>query len=227
MIAIISALDIELELLEKAIQGKKAQNILGKTFFSGTINSVPVVVVKSGVGKVHSACVTTLLINNFNPSLIIFSGIAGGISNNLKPLDVVIASAVCQHDYDLSPLGDEVGKVDGFSTPFIETCKKSNQIILDLNKNAIYGIIATGDQFIASNERASTISKTFGAIAVEMEGGAVGQIASGANVPFLVLRVISDSGKDSAPELFAVFCKKAAKISSMLVISALQELIKI
>jgi adenosylhomocysteine nucleosidase len=223
MIGIITALDIELSLFEKNLFDKKECVLYGLKFLSGTISSTPVTLVKSGIGKVNAAFAATLLIEKFAPSFVIMTGVAGGIKD-LNVLDTVVASAVVQHDCDQTVTGEfPKGFINELNVVEIKCHQKVNEIILS-NSCAKLGIIATGDQFIACNETAMRIHSEFNAIAVEMEGGAVGQVATLANVPFTVIRVISDGGDNEAAETFEVFAKKAAEQNSELVIKILPKI---
>jgi len=225
-IGIITALDIELDLFEKNLELKEEVNICGLRFLKGKINNVPVAAVKSGVGKVNAAFAATLLIKEFNPSLVIMTGVAGGIKD-LKVLDTVIASYVVQHDCDSTAAGHPRGFLDCVFAVEIYCSKEANQIILENCQNVKLGVIATGDQFIASDEAARQIHKEFGAIAVEMEGGAVGQVAYLTNTPFVMIRVISDDGHKNAFETFENYAKKAADSNSSLVIKVLPKIYEV
>lgn len=203
-IAIVGAMDAEIENLLPHINDKKTVVIGQHTYYQGQIGDHEVVVTRSGVGKVNAAVTTTVLIREFKADKLIFTGIAGAAAAELEPTDVVVSTALVQHDVDLTVFGNAPGLMDGFTDRLFYADKELQAIamqaatqVVGANK-AHAGIIATGDQFIADKQQVARISKEFDAMAVEMEGGAVAQVAFMYKIPLVVIRTISDKADGSA-----------------------------
>ena len=178
----------------------------------------------SGWGKVSAARATTRLIsNNFSDikiNLIIFTGVAGAVDLNLKQWDIVISEAVMQHDFDASPLFNKfvipsINKekiyakkylLDNFYTILNENIHQENyKIFGSIHK----GLIATGDMFISEKEKLKQLSLEIPKLlAVEMEGASFAQVAYQEQIDWIIIRVISDSADDSAPDDFNSFLSK-------------------
>ena len=227
MIGIIGAMDVEVDGIKKNIEDLKTEEVSGIKFCTGKLFGKYVVVAKCGEGKVNSAMTTQTMIIKYNPDFIINSGVAGGLHPDMKVMDIAIAEDVCEHDFDISPLGYAPGFVpqvedvktncDKSLNDKIENCAKKV-----CNSSIFKGTIASGDQFIASDEQRGRIKTLFGAIAAEMEGASIGHVCKLNNKRFTVLRVISDNADGSADMSFDVFAKKAADIS----INIMMEFIK-
>ena len=218
MIGIIGAMDVEVEGIKKNIENIKTEEISGMKFCSGKLFGKDIVIAKSGEGKVNSAMATQTMILKYNPDFIINSGVAGGLHPNMRVMDIAIAKDVCEHDFDISPLGYEPGFVPQVEAVKTECEEKLNTLIEASAKkacdnNIFKGTIASGDQFIASEAQRNRIKNIFGAIAAEMEGASIGHVCKLNNIPFTVLRVISDNADGSADMSFEEFAKKASDIS--------------
>jgi len=215
MIGIIGAMDIEVESIKNLLSDTKTENISGVNFVIGKFDDKDVVVAKCGVGKVFSALCTEAMILKYNPSVIINVGVAGCLTPELKIGDIVIACDVVQHDMDTSPLGDPVGMLSDINIIHIRTDERITGILEDSVKNAGFeyrtGTIASGDQFVASSDKKDFIKRNFGAISCEMEGGSIGHVCYVNQVPFAVLRAMSDGADDGATMDFPTFCKMAAE----------------
>ncbi len=229
MIGIIGAMDVEVDGIKNNIEDCKTEEISEIKFCYGKIFGKDIVIAKSGEGKVNSAMATQTMIMRFKPNFIINSGVAGGLHPEMKVMDIAIADSVCQHDFDISPLGHKPGfvpqveqvemKTDGNLNIILEKCAKK---VCD---NAIYkGIIASGDQFIASDAQRNKIKNIFGAIAAEMEGASIGHVCTLNNTRFTVLRVISDNADGGADMSFDVFAKKASDISINIMLEFIKEI---
>lgn len=226
-IGIIGAMSVEVAKLKDMMENVKVERISKIDFYCGELCGNEVIVAVSGVGKVNSAICTQTMILKYSPSVIMNTGVAGGISKEIKIGDLVIATAVVQHDMDSSPLGDPVGFISGINmidipsaNYLVELLKKASETIE--NTNVFTGIIATGDQFINSNDEIMRISKQFGAIATEMEGGSIGHVCYVNGVDFCVVRSISDGGDDSSNMDFLEFLDIAVKKSIELTINFLR-----
>ncbi|MBO5137739.1 MAG: 5'-methylthioadenosine/adenosylhomocysteine nucleosidase [Spirochaetaceae bacterium] len=219
MIGIIVAMEAEMETFSAKIQRCMEFVIKGRKFQQGILFGKEVVLVVCGIGKVNAAITTQLLISNFAVEKIIHTGVAGGLASELLPGDVVVATALVQHDFDTSAFGDPKGLVAGFdsvdmlpdtqlSAELYNACQK---VISSDNEKwkVLQGRIATGDQFIASKEKSLSIRDNFNAAACEMEGAAVAQAALINQLPFAVLRAISDNASTGAKSDYQEFRAKA------------------
>ena len=193
-IGIICAMKSEMDILLNAIGEGRKVKMLGCTFYEGNINNHEVVLSLCGVGKVNSAIAATLLISEFQCSLIINSGIAGGVSP-LKKRDSVIASSLLYYDVDVTPFGYEKGQVPGLPKEFMVNPDllifvKSifNRLELPYKCTKIY----SGDQFVVSFDQLNGIKAGDG-FAIEMEGASIAQVCIRAGIDFIVLRYISSS----------------------------------
>lgn len=186
-IGIIVAMEKELALLLPLLKNDKQVSANDILFHVGEIEDKKVVVTKCGIGKVNAAVVTLSLIENFHVGLIINSGVAGGTGNGAGILDVVIADRVAYHDVWCGP-----GTVDGQAAGcplFFETCvptEKQNDIK--------YGLIASGDIFVSRKEDIERIKRLYPEVmAVDMESAAIAHVCFLKHVPFMVIRVVSDT----------------------------------
>lgn len=222
MLAFLTAMQSEADALRTHLTEEHISLSGGVTFYEGKVGDTPVVIAKSGVGKINAAHTATLLIMLYQPKGIIDSGVAGGL-NVSKPMDVVVASALCQHDFDTTPCGDPKGFIDGLNRVFLETDENLTKRLLKCLPTARIGIVASGDQFICDSEIANRIHAEFGAIACEMEGVAIAQVAAMHGVPFAAYRVISDGGNDGAEVVFSRVALKAATLSGEIMNNLLQK----
>ncbi len=217
MTGIICAMTIEAEGIISEMENTEITVISGIEFTKGTLYGRDVVVAVCGVGKVFAAACAQTMILKYAPDEVINVGVAGSLVQDLKVFDVAVASHLCQHDMDTSAIGDPVGLISGINMIHFPASERINKALVDcLDKSGLNyktGTIASGDLFVALREKKNWIRDTFGAIACEMEGGAVAQICYINNVDFAVLRAISDEeGGD-----YAVFAKKAAENSAMII----------
>jgi len=226
-IGIIGAMEQEVTILKEAISNCKVMQKGGCTFYSGTLNGADVVLLQSGIGKVSVAVGTTILIDQFDPDLIINTGSAGGFDSSLNLGDVVISTEVRYHDADVTAFGYEMGQMAGQPAAFVadeklmETAEKALAKMKD--KHAVRGLICTGDTFVNSEQHNQFILKHFpSVIAVEMEAAAVGQTCHQFGKPFVVVRAISDVADKESPMTFDEFLPLAAKSSSEMVINMIE-----
>ena len=229
MIGIIGAMEIEISGLRAVMENRQSETISGIRFDWGSISGVLCTLAVCGPGKVNAAVCAQTMAMRFHPRLIINSGVAGGIGEGIQINDVVIATAVVQHDMDTSPIGDPVGLISGINLVEIPADKTASRI-LEQQPQDIYdggvsrAIIATGDQFIASHSRMRSICEQFHAMACEMEGGSIGQVCYMNQIPFAILRAISDNGNDDAVLDYPKFARQAADRSIALLTAALPRL---
>lgn len=215
LIGIIGAMDIEVEGLLSSMKNTSVKEISGVKFYSGKINDTSVVVAKCGIGKVFAAICAQTMIMEYHPDVIINSGVAGTLTKELGIMDVAIAKNVVQHDMDTSAIGDPKGLISGINVIYIdanahvvESLKNACQ---KLNCNSKIGTVASGDKFIAENSDKEFIKSEFNAIACEMEGASIGHVCYVNNVPFGIIRAISDG--EGAEMDYMTFAPLAAKQS--------------
>lgn len=226
MIGIIGAMESETAAIIRAMEQAQVQSISGIRFVQGIWCGKEIVVATCGVGKVFAALCTEAMILTYHPECIINTGVAGALDPSLELLNVVIADQVAQHDMDTSPLGDPVGMISGINQVELPADKKLIKAFVEaaeaVGAKAVCGMVASGDQFIADQQKKNLIRTRFNAACCEMEGAAIGQVCYVNKVPFAVLRAISDGASEEAAMDFPVFVKKAAKQS----INILQEALK-
>lgn len=225
-IGIIGAMQMEVDALQAAMSHPTSETVSGITFVKGTIGNHEVIAVVCGIGKVFAAMCAQTLILRYSPEAIINIGVAGTVTKGLNVLDIAIADNVCQHDMDTSPLGDPVGLISGINQIYFPTDKALADAIAaaatKLGCRSVVGIIASGDQFIHTQEKKTFIRDTFHAIAAEMEGGSIGHVCTVNKVPFAVLRTISDG--DGGSMDYATFAQKAALQSINVIMETLTAL---
>ena len=215
VVGIICAMKKEADGIISAMEDVRNESVSGIDFNIGRIGKRSCVVAVCGIGKVFAALCAQTMILKYDPCLIINSGVAGGLSPELKICDIAIATALVQHDMDTSALGDPKGLISGIN--IIELpCDEGNASLLkkcaeNEGIHVVSGIIASGDRFISEDSDKAFIRDTFGAVACEMEGAAVGQVCYVNAVPCCVMRAISDGGDDNAKMDYPTFAKIAAE----------------
>lgn len=227
-VAIIAAMEQEVEILKNQITDLQTQTHVGYKFYLGKIANCDVVLMQSGVGKVASATGTALLFNLFDVDCVINTGSAAGFSSALNTGDVVISTEVFYHDADLTAFGYVPGQMSACPATFKADehyRQLARQCIERNNVNAVEGAIGSGDSFINSEQAIQKIKETFPhIIAVEMEAAAIGHVCWLYKKPFVVVRAISDNGDSASAMSFDEFLPLAAKQSSLIVASMLKQL---
>ena len=222
MIGIIGAMDTEVDNIKAQVKNKALSTVAGVDFVCGFIDDVNVCVAKCSPGKVNAALSTQAMIDNFDIDMIINVGVACSLSEDVIIKNVVIASDVCEYDIDITALGEPRGFINGLNVIKVKTDGKISEqlarIAINHGEKIHRGTIASGDTFIANNELKKMISTEFGAICGEMEGGAIGHTCAANNVPFAVLRSISDGGNENAQLDYPTFKKIAAEISMAIIL---------
>lgn len=221
-LGIIAAMKIEAELIEAAMTDIVRETCGSIEYCLGKIGTADIVLAVCGIGKVFAAICAQTMIVKYAPDAVINTGVGGTLTKKLSVGDVAVSSAMVQHDMDTSALGDPVGLISGINIVEIPAdealAEKISAIVRGMGINTIKGTIATGDQFIGKQETKDRIVNTFGAIACEMEGAAIGQVCYVNKVPFAVIRAISDDADGGACEDYPTFAKMAAKNSAKAVI---------
>lgn len=220
-IGIIAAEEDEMMAIKELMQDVSEKDIYNLKFFSGKIYDKDCILVKCGVGKVNSARTTQILIDNFDVNYVINVGSAGGINPDLEIGDIIVADRLVQYDFDLTGVGDyELGEICDLGK-YIKTDEKLLEIVKNLNLkdvNLRVGTIASADRFFSSPNEAPKIRKNFGnAECVEMEGAAIAQVCFLDNIPFLVIRGISDIANSNNKVDFHEYLKLASKQCAIIV----------
>lgn len=229
LIGIIGAMEVEVQALKDLMDNAELKEISSVVFYRGKINGIDTVVAVAGVGKVNAAVCAQTMILEYSPDYIINTGVAGGLSEELKIGDAAVADKVAEHDMDTSPLGDELGFITGINKVYMQCDEYISGLMYDAAKsvdgiNAVRGTIASGDQFIASEEQRRFIKKNFNAVAAEMEGAAIGHVCTMNNVKFGVLRAISDGANSDSTIDFPTFTKMAVKNTVEIIVKMLNKL---
>ena len=216
-IGIIGAMEEEVTSLKEALTESKTNTIAGMEFCEGKLDNVDVVVVQCGMGKVNSGICANILINQFDCTSIINTGVAGSLDNQIDIGDIVVSVDACQHDFTVEAIGFEKGEIPytGLSAfPADETMRKKavEAVHAAVPEVQVFeGRVCTGDQFISSKEQKELIKSNFGGMCCEMEGGAIAQACFLNDTPFVIIRAISDKADDSEEKNYEVFKKEAAE----------------
>ncbi|WP_192022323.1 5'-methylthioadenosine/adenosylhomocysteine nucleosidase [Shewanella sp. WPAGA9] len=228
-IAIIGAMEPEVAHLIETMTDPVHSTVAGIEFVEGQLSGQNVVVTRSGIGKVAASIATTLVINNFKVDAVINTGSAGGFVDSLNIGDIVISSEVRHHDVDVTAFGYEIGQMASQPAAFIPDEKLVNaakSAISSLGEaQVIEGLIATGDSFICDSERTKVMLNNFPTMAAcEMEAAAIAQVCHQFNVPFVVIRSLSDNANNDSPVDFDSYIVKAGHYSALMVIALLKQL---
>ena len=209
MIGIIGAMEEEVSQLIEAMEEKEKVTCAGMDFYCGKLKDKEVVIVQSGIGKVNMALCTQILADCFDVKAVIG--------------DIVISKDAVQHDVDATVFGYKVGEIPRMDTSYFEadkdlielakkTCDEVNPDI-----HSYVGRVVSGDQFISDNKKKHYLINEFDGYCAEMEGAAMAQAAHLNQIPFIILRAISDKADDSATEDYPTFEAKAIAHSVKLV----------
>ncbi|MGM9907109.1 5'-methylthioadenosine/adenosylhomocysteine nucleosidase [Limosilactobacillus sp.] len=227
---IICAMPEEIKELTARLSDKQVETIGGKDYLQGKISNQEVVLVESGIGKVEAGITTEHLITDFNVDVVINSGSAGGIGQGLHVGDVVISSETAYHDVDARAFDYVYGQLPG-KQPRFKASEKWGKALEQAGEqtglNIRRGLIVSGDQFIASKDAIDKILHYFPeALSSEMEGAAVGQVATDHDVPYVVVRAMSDTGDENAGVSFDEFIIDAGKRSAKMLLQLFTDLNK-
>ena len=226
-IGIIGAMDDEVRELISRLENKCTETVGSIEFNTGSLFGKNVVIARCGIGKVFAAICAQTMIIKYSPDLIVNTGVGGALDKALRPLDIVFADKLVQHDMDTSAIGDPVGLVSGINRVYFETDDRAREILTaaanELSVNSKVGTIATGDKFISDSADKERIRALFGAVACEMEGGAIAHTAFVNSTPCIVVRAISDSADGDASMDYPTFLPQAARISTSLTLSLVEK----
>ena len=226
-IGIIGAMEVEVASLKEKMEDVRIIKKASMDFYEGILAGKKVVVVRSGIGKVNAGICAQILADVFSVDAIINTGIAGSLNKNINIGDIVLSTDVVQHDMDATGFGYRKGQIPQMPVFFFnaddnlrrlaaEVCKEVNPDI-----QVFEGRIASGDQFVCDQDVKNRIVSEFSAYATEMEGAAIGQAAYLNEIPFLVVRAISDKADGSAQMDYSEFEKAAVDHSVRLTLNML------
>lgn len=222
MTGIIGAMQIEVETIKSLMENKSCETVSGVEYIKGTLNGKEIVIAACGIGKVAAAMCTQTMILKYSPDRIINTGVGGSLSSKLAIGDIAVAETLVQHDMDTSPLGDPIGLISGINivnipadTAVVETLIKCIEKLDGIK--ALKGVIASGDQFVASEEKKKFITDNFNGIVCEMEGASIAQVCYTNGVPFGVVRAVSDCADGSSHMDYGEFLPLAAANAAKLI----------
>jgi len=204
MLGIIGAMDEEVAKLNECLENSLIETYAGMKFYRGMLKKTPVVVVRSGIGKVNAAVCTQILVDRYQVDAVINTGIAGSLRAEINIGDIVLSTDLVQHDMDATGFGYPVGQIpqmdifafpadEGLRNLAKECCEQVNPDI-----QAYMGRVVSGDQFISDKAKKQWLVEHFQGSCTEMEGAAIAQTAWLNQVPVLIIRAISDKADDSA-----------------------------
>ncbi|MEY8337557.1 5'-methylthioadenosine/adenosylhomocysteine nucleosidase [Lachnospiraceae bacterium 62-35] len=230
MLGIIGAMDEEVANIKKVMERVTIEHVAQMEFNCGKLKGMDAVVVRSGIGKVNAALCSQILVDKYHVDAIINTGIAGSLRNEINIGDIVLSTDTLQHDMDATGFGYEPGQVPrleilsfeadkGLINLAKECCERVNPDI------AVFtGRVVSGDQFISDKEKKQWLLDTFHGYCTEMEGAAIAQAAYLNQIPYLVIRAISDKADDSASVDYPVFEAKAIEHSVKLILAMAEKL---
>lgn len=228
-IGIIGAMEEEVLLLKSKMTDTKEWTEAKADFIEGTLDGIEVVLVRSGIGKVNAAITTTLLLAKQDIDLVINTGSAGGIGQGLKIGDVVVSSEMAYHDVDATVFGYVIGQVPQMPARYVADTGIVEKVMEAAKKASltpVKGLIVTSDSFIAGKEATTKIMKNFpDVLAAEMEGAAIAQVCHQFDVPFVIMRAMSDTADEEAGVTFDEFIIEAGKKSALMVMELIHDLV--
>jgi len=226
-IAIMGAMPEEIEPLLSYMKDIKSFELANNIYYEAKYKGLDLIIAYSKIGKVFASLTASVMIEHFKAQKLLFSGVAGAISKDLKIGDLIVATKLCQHDLDITAFGHPYGYVPEGKV-YIESDLELRIVAKEVAKEKRIsikeGIIATGDQFVADQNKKEWIKKSFKADALEMEGAAVAVVCDAFDIPFFIIRAISDAADMDAGFDFDKFLKSSSKISADFIVSMLNKI---
>ena len=224
-LGIIGAMAVEVETLKSEMKNLTVIQKSGMEFYDGVLENLPVVVVQCGVGKVNAAMCAQVLCDCFGVTHLVNTGIAGSLCAELDIGDLLISSDAMYHDFDVRHFGYRIGEVPGMGTvsfaanaEMIAFAQVAAEIVNPGHSRI--GRVASGDRFVAEKELKAQIIANTGALCTEMEGAAIAHVAQRNQVPFVILRAISDKADDSVdmdyPTFEAIAAHRCAQVARIM-----------
>ncbi|MFC3039138.1 5'-methylthioadenosine/S-adenosylhomocysteine nucleosidase [Virgibacillus xinjiangensis] len=227
-IGIIGAMDEEIAKLMENMTDIKETTVANCLFAEGELHGKDIVLLKSGIGKVNAAMAATIMHERYRPSHVINTGSAGGFASDMEVGDIVISSRVVHHDVDVTAFGYAFGQVPGMPSMFdadTELISEAIKAAEGMDIRYTEGLIATGDTFMEDPAKVQEVYKKFPTmLAMEMEAASIAQVCAQYQVPFVIIRALSDiAGKESSVS-FDAFLEKAADNAAGLIMGIVQEM---
>lgn len=230
MLGIIGAMDEEVAKIKEHMEQVEERTIASMNFLKGTVKGHPVVVVRSGIGKVNAAICTQILADVYGVDTVINTGIAGSLNADINIGDIVLSTDALEHDMDVVAFGYPVGQIPRMDTLSFtadeklrkiakETCERVNTDV-----SVFEGRVVSGDQFISDKAKKEWLVENFAGYCTEMEGAAIAHAAYLNGIPFLIIRAISDKADDSASVDYPAFEAKAIEHSVRLLLALCEAL---
>lgn len=230
MLGIIGAMDEEVAKIKEHMEQIEERTIASMNFLKGTVKGHPVVVVRSGIGKVNAAICTQILADVYGVDAVINTGIAGSLNADINIGDIVLSTDALEHDMDAVAFGYPVGQIPRMDTLSFtadeklrkiakETCERVNADV-----SVFEGRVVSGDQFISDKAKKEWLVENFAGYCTEMEGAAIAHAAYLNGIPFLIIRAISDKADDSASVDYPTFEAKAIEHSVRLLLALCEAL---
>lgn len=229
-IGIIGAMDEEVSKIKECLENVTIKTIASMDFYEGRLYDVDVVVVRSGIGKVNAAICTQILADVYKVSAIINTGIAGSLNADINIGDIVLSEDTLQHDMDAVAFGYEHSVIPRMETSVFkadeELIKVAKEVCAEELKDvhAFVGRVLSGDQFISDKAKKEWLVHNFSGYCTEMEGAAIAHAAYLNQIPFLIIRAISDKADDSADMDYSEFESMAIQNSVIMLKSMLRKL---
>ena len=240
MIGILAGLESEIRGLVATMAVEQAGRSAGLDWWSGRIAGRLCVLARCGMGKVAAAAATQRLIDEWQPGILVVCGLAGGLREGLNVGDIVVGERFVQHDLDASPIFQRF-EAPGTGLTFFEAAPalvdaaaassevaakavapSSQEWLPAMSPPSVHrGLIVTGDEFIKDGKRLELLRDFPDALCVEMEGGAIAQVCFLNDVPFVIVRIISDNSDHDAPVDFTVFAEQIAPAYTVAIVSEL------
>lgn len=211
MIGIIGAMDEEVKELLENVEVKEVFKVARMEFVRGIMSGKEIVIVRSGIGKVNAAVCTQILVDRYGIDAVINTGIAGSLNKDIDIADIVLSKDVLHHDMDATGFGYELGQIPRMEVKSfvaderLVECARTSVEELFPDTKAHIGRVVSGDQFVSDNAKKAFIVENFAGYCTEMEGAAIAQTAYLNNIPFLVIRAISDKADNSATMDYSEF----------------------
>lgn len=230
MLGIIGAMDEEVAKIKEQMEQVRVKTKASMDFYQGTIGGKEVVVVRSGIGKVNAGICAQILADDYHVDGIVNTGIAGSLRAEINIGDIVISTDAVQHDMDAVAFGYPLGQIPRMDTLAFQADTRLAELAVECCKKVIpeigvfQGRVASGDEFVAKKERKEAILTEFDAYCCEMEGAAIAQAAYLNQIPFVIIRAISDKADDSAsmdyPTFEAMAIANSVKLMMEMVVNA-------
>lgn len=207
MLAVIGAMDEEVQLIKSRLTKKKHSVHAQIDVTTGKFKGVDIALAQSGIGKINATICTQMLIDLYKPTDLLFTGVAGGLLPNMRVCDMIVASHVVQYDMDLTAFGRRHGEIPGrdrlieCDPNLVAKATQAYDSAFERKKNApnlMLGTVASGDRFVQDKYKLRWLQREFSALATEMEGAAFGHTCHLNGLPFVVIRSLSDTACDAA-----------------------------